>query len=360
MTKTLPRWPLRSGVTLIELMIVVCLSFLLTAVIFGLYRIHMTGYLRDDAYSKLEDGLTASFRTMVTELRMAGNGFKVSVPPLKLCSAWTPSQPFQKDGQTLIDPQESWFKYDPNSNTDKQGFRAIFGFDGGVKHADAVTIFKAQLEYPRALGFVAEFNGTQLILGENIKQGAVAENDIVAVVSKEKGFLLEIINSYNNVLVINPKGRFMDPSGLLPFTELFGAPVYNFKDVSLTTYYLNEDKNRLMVAHHDQGLGDYDVPEVKSSVLAENIEDLQLYYYYEDEIVNLNFISEIPDVGQAVLDNYRVKAVAIGMTGRSPQSQGQINRRRPALFNRQAGTESDNNRRATLIELVYLRNFGND
>jgi type II secretory pathway pseudopilin PulG len=345
---------LRPGFTLVELTVVICLSYLLTTVIFSLYRFHSSRFLREEAYLRQYGDLKNAIQILTRDLKMAGNGLRVTTPILKTLQAYTPSRPYQKDGRTLIEVKDDWFQY-PDSN--KPGFGAIFGFDGGDEHADAVTVFKSELEYPLPLGYAVGLEGDKLFLGESLREGAVATDDVLAVVREGLGFLIELINYDNNVITIQSGDRFFSAPGPPGDFDLYGASVYNLKDVSLTTWYVDEENNRLMVAHHDRKRDAYDVELTKSAVMADNVEDLQLFYYYDFEEVNLDFVGDKPDVGSKRLADSSIKAAAVAAVGRSAYGDGPLSRRRPAVFNRNAGTIPDKRRRSTITELISMRNF---
>jgi prepilin-type N-terminal cleavage/methylation domain-containing protein len=344
----------RAGFTLLELMIVVFLSLILASLGFSLYRLHTSHFLREDAFIQQQRNLRAALQDLSRELRMAGNGLKAATPALKTVQAWTPSQVALYGGRAYIAGTPGWFKH---HDADEPGFRAIFGIDGGLDHSDAVTVFKSDIEFPPPIGYVVSMDGAELRLLDPVLEGAAEPGDIIAVASRGTGFLLEIDHVDKEVVRYKPFGRFTCPSGPPASVEVYGAPVHNFRNVTLTTYYVDEANNRLMAAHHDQARDAYDDPDSKSVVLADNVEDLQLFYYYDFDLVDPDLAAFDPDVGSKRLEDSAVKAVAAAMIGRAPQGQGPINRYRSALFNRRAGKLLDNRRRSVLSEVVFVRNY---
>ena len=112
-----------------------------------------------------------------------------------------------------------------------------------------------------------------------------------------------------------------------------------------------------MADFHDTARTAYDDLSRNSFVIAYNIEDLQIYYYFDTEDVDMTKIATAPLISSDRLDEERVKAVAVGITAGSPYGDGPRDKFRPALFNRLAGTRRDDRIRSTLVQTVPLRNF---
>jgi hypothetical protein len=146
------------------------------------------------------------------------------------------------------------------------------------------------------------------------------------------------------------------------------ATVYNFRDAAIITYYVDTARNSLMAAYHDidrdkdetaDQAASFDDYGRLSQIVAENIEDLQVFYFFSGDTDNRDLTrawTGPPEMNSGKLDDERVMAVSIGLTSRSPYGEGPIIRSRPALFNRVAGTAKDNLTRSTLIETIALRN----
>jgi hypothetical protein len=360
------------GFSLSELLVALLVTTIVTGVAFTLYRTASSHYLREDAYINQQQNLRAAIYLLSRDLRAAGNGLSVVGQDMQLIQAVTPSRLQLASGSPpSINPVEGLFKYPDTSDI---GFRDIYGIDGGEDYPDALTVFRTEIEYPVSLGQVEKItvSSGEIELSKPMRDGTLLKGDILVVANGKSGVLLEsdteVPIGEKNAKKIEFKqlGRFYK-AGVSPgdyllndpvFTE--GAQVYNLRDVSLVTYYVDQENNNLMAAYHDQRSEFYDDPGSKSVILASNIEDLQLYYIFENAEVNLDFVKVGQDISYKAFTAEKVKAVAIGVTSRSPYGEGPANQFRPALFNHKQGSVLDNRRRAQFIELVALRNTVQD
>jgi hypothetical protein len=94
-----------------------------------------------------------------------------------------------------------------------------------------------------------------------------------------------------------------------------------------------------------------------TTIVAYNIEDFQVFYFFESEAVDNSILGQPVDVSSARLNTERVKAVTIGLVSVSSYGSGPVDKKRPKLFNRDQGTVNDNKFRSVLVETIYLRNF---
>jgi hypothetical protein len=341
---------------------VLLLTTVVTGVAFTLYRGASSNYLREDAYIQQQQNIRAATYLLSRDLKASGNGVAVVGPGIQRIQAFVPSQLQTSGGVTSINTAEGWFKY-PDSPSSEPGVMALFGTDGGASRPDTLTIFRTEIEYPVALGQVTGHSGNTLTLSENVKGGNLNAGDILVVISGKDAFLLEsetscpLGSSISSINYKNPNGRFTSSGGPPSGFDVNGAYVYNLRDVSLVTYYVDETENRLMAAIHDQRMDTANAID-KSVVLANNIEDFQCYYFFEGETLDLNMVTSNPDISYEKFKKEPVVAVAIGLTTRSSYGGNRkgVNLR-PALFNHVAGTVPDNRRRSTIMELVTLRNM---
>jgi hypothetical protein len=300
---------------------------------------------------------------------MAGNGFSIMGSSLKLVQAYTPTR---ENGSvppgTAVG--SAWFNHSDSTAT---GVRAIYGVDGGSQHADTVSVFRAEIETGNLMGKVVGIvSGNTIKLDQEVHKDAVKPGDIIALSnvssldpSQSTAVILEVDSSYPTGPYTDPKldefpinlnGRFTHSS--LSFSFPFaGSYMYNLRDITFVTYYIDEAQNTLMADYHDKTRNGYDDLTRNSFVVANNIEDLQLFYYYGVDTVDITQVNTAPDISSGKLDAESVKAVAMGMTARSPYGDGPYNQARPALFNRAAGTARDNRMRSTLVQTIQLRNF---
>jgi hypothetical protein len=340
------------------------ISVIVTGVAFSIHRLNTSYYLREDAYLQQYQNLRVALYTIGRDVRMAGNGMFLIGPRLKKIQAYVPSREILKSGLSEIQLGLDWYRHAdaPASST---GVRAIYGVDGGSDRPDTLTVFRSEVEYGAPIGQAKGFKGSDLQMSEPVPAGTVKPGDIVVLAKGSQAVLLEagaFSGNLSDSIPINPKGRYTAPS----FTDNFFNPsqayVYNFRDAILVTYYLAQDtadpKNfNLMADYHDITKTSYDNPAAQSSIVAANIEDFQVYYYFDSDPVDLAKVTDTPSIGSSLLDSNKVKAVAIGLTSRSAWGDGPRLHKRPSLFNRDAGSALDNRKRNTLIETISLRNY---
>jgi prepilin-type N-terminal cleavage/methylation domain-containing protein len=364
----------RPGLTLVELLVVIAVGVVVSGVAFSLYRINTNYYLENEANLLLQQNLRVAISVLSRDARMAGNGLSVLGPGFKLIQAYAPFNPGRACGAAPSGVSSlNWVRHCDSSRT---GARAIFGEDGEAKGSDILTIFRATPEYSVPVGEVLSFENSslELTLETATDVGAVKPGAILAIAVGESGYLMEVEKiTGGKVITFKKDGRFTNPSGLPSSFQAEKATVYNLNDVSIVTYFVDETANQLMVLSHDQAAFLDGGDSVAPVAIADNIEDLQIYYYFkykEDEVDNskLNFdpirvsgtfngdsthFSNLSDK----LDRFDVKAVTIGLTAKSSHNRGRGGFFRPALFNHEAGLTKDNYLRESIMETVQLRNF---
>ncbi|MDR1080441.1 MAG: PilW family protein [Deltaproteobacteria bacterium] len=358
-----PRPGARTGITLVELLVVMVISLIVTGVAFSLYRLNASYYLREDAYLQQYQNLRVALYTVGRDARMAGNGYSLLGPDMRLMQIWTPSREKATSGHppSEMEAAAGWFRHADIPGPGGLGARAIFGVDGGSTDPDTLTIFRSEVESGNQLSKVKGVSGNTLELDDDIPEEAIKTGDIIAVGNGDQGVLMQVgtlsfSGGKTSELPIKTGGRFTSPSMTPPFS-LTNAFVFNFRDVGLTTYYVDMATNSLMADFHDVARDNYDDAAGTSSIIASNIEDFQVYYFFKDDTVDFSLTSNNPDISSTSLNTERVKAISLGLVARSPYGDGPNNKVRPALFNRSAGLTADNRLRSVLIETIYLRNF---
>jgi hypothetical protein len=159
-----------------------------------------------------------------------------------------------------------------------------------------------------------------------------------------------------DVIPVKTNGRYTY-QGPPPGFELLGSSVFNLRDVSVVTFFVDDETSTLMGHYYDNSLGD---PQFAGQArpVAGNIEDLEIQYFFNNDQANLGRTGETPFISSERLDIDQVRAVAVGLTaGSGLDTRSPRNQYRPGLFNRAPGTDPDSRRRASLAELVVLRNF---
>jgi hypothetical protein len=342
--------------------VVLVIALILTGVAFSVYRLNASYYLREDAYLQQYQNLRVALFTVARDVRMAGNGFSLLGPDLKLIQAYTPTREIPSGGPpSAINAVSDWFHHS-DSISGTSGVRAIFGVNGGANYPDTVTIFRAEVESGNPLAKVKGISGNDIQLDSDVPQEAIKSGDIIALGSGTQAIILQTdaINfsgGKTSTLPIKAEGRFTTNSPFFPTGfNLEGAYVYNFREVRFVTYWVDEANSQLMADYHDNSMTHFDDNARRSQVVAYNIEDLQVYYFYDLESVDTSRITDVPLISSARLNDNKVKAVTIGLAARSSYGTGPKNRRRPKLFDRDQGA-LDNNIHNTLVETIYLRNY---
>jgi hypothetical protein len=356
---------------MIELLVALGLGIVVSGMAFSVYRLNSSYYFLNESNQQMNQNLRAALSTIVRDLRMAGNGIYVLNPTIKLVQAYVPSkQRILSNGRPGIDPTDGWFAHADAITSDRTtGVRPIFGMDGLGEHSDTVTTFRTDIEFSTSLGQVVNLTSTKITLKEPINKERARAGELLALTNNGHAMLFEVdetATSDTAEIKIKSDGRFTNPAGppydsflyrdslfSLPFVD---AELYNVRDAYIVTYYVDEETNRLMAAFHDQARRAYDLPASKSVVVADNIEDLQLYYFFDNDDVNNELVSSNPIINSKLLDTNAVKAVTIGLTAIASYGDARRTKFRPALFNRLAGATRDDRRRETIQQTIFLRN----
>jgi prepilin-type N-terminal cleavage/methylation domain-containing protein len=349
---------LKAGLTLVELLVATAIALIVSGVSFSIYRVNTSYYFREESFIQQQQNLRAALYVLGRDLRSAGNGFYILGNNVQLIQAYVPAQIFLESDVPMINAASGWFKL-PDADTSENGFRARYGLDGGPNRPDIITLFKAEIEFAASIGQVGSTIGNTLNLSDELTPDTVAAGDIIALVNSDTAIIVEV-QSFDELLGtidIKTNGRFTPASGIPSSFPTEGSIVYNFRDITLVTYYIDQANNRLMAINHDHSRNTYDDLANKSVVVANNIEDMQLYYFFEHDEIDLEEVGNDPDISSERLKTEQIKAVAVAMTSRSGYEDPQFRDTRPPLYNRIAGTTFDRRRRNTLAELIYLRNF---
>lgn len=369
------RPPLSPGMTLVELLVVMLISMIVLMAAVTVYKTGVTYYLKTDSMLTRNQDLRIALYNISRDVRMAGNGLTLMGPQVTKVQAWVPGRETKNGSQPQRTDEAGWFRHaDITGDAPEElGVRAIFGVDGGAEGPDTLTIFRAEVEYGVPLGQLSNYNVGRIQLREDFAEDSLRAGDIVALVDGAQATLLEVdgggvepgefLRAASNFSV-KLGGRYTPPSDR-DINFQAGANIYNLRNVSLVTYYVDQPNRRLMADYHDVAVLDPESGKPAPVVVADDIEDFQVYYYHAtDRNVQLANTStqQNPSISSSTLNNpaNRVRAVALGLVAASDRetaADGSEPAVRPALFNRQAGTEADRRPRQTMIELVSLRNF---
>jgi hypothetical protein len=290
---------------------------------------------------------------------MAGSGLFVLGPGLKIAHVYAPTMNGRACGQTPITANAlGWYRNCDVAATES-GARAIFAEDGGATGSDVITIFRAEPEFSDAIGEARYIDNWNLILSASITTDSYKPGDILGAVAFDKAALFEVESvppsATTSSIKIKEGGRFTGPSGPPLGFALDGAPLYNLKNATLVTYYVDEATSTLMAVYHDQGVNPTDPTTSPSVPIADGVEDLQVYFFYEDETVDNAKIKLNPDFDSTKLDSRKVMAVTVALTAKAIDRRGPP-QLRPALFNRPVGTVTERASRLSVLETVQMRN----
>ncbi|MDR1577391.1 MAG: hypothetical protein LBT86_04070 [Deltaproteobacteria bacterium] len=351
---------LRSGFTLVELLIVIVMGIIVAAVAFSLYRVNSDYYLQSDDEIQRQQNARAALNVLTRDLRMAGGGMFLLGTGVKRVQAYVPFQASRQCGEPVLAERLGWFHHCDSRNS--LGARAIFGEDGGTERADVVTIFRSEPEFSGLVGEVASFSGGDITLAKSVDHKALSPGDIMALSRGDEAVLFEVDsarvdNGRVDQLAIKTNGRFTGPDGVPPNFPVSGSSLYNLKDVTLVTYFVDETKDQLMAIFHDQKFIKPNQTGVEPVVVADQVEDLQLFYHYDTEKVDPKRVAQRPTLGGSKLDQSFVQAVSLGLTVKSVRKIGRTPQTRPALFNRAAGSAVDNHNRSHFVSTIQLRNY---
>jgi type II secretory pathway pseudopilin PulG len=363
----------RSGLTLVELLIVLAISILVLGAAVSLYQVNARVYVQQDALLEQNQNLRVGMYTVARDARMAGNSFPLLGPNI------TRIQVAGVDGE--------WFQY-PGST--EYGVRPVWGEDGGASGTDTLTIFRSEAEAGSPVGQLAvdvplDGSATSLVLFENYKYKSLEPGDVIALVNGDQAALLSIstnpghfptatvnpsdpddvvVSGERNDIQLGGNPRFRPTEAHHDITAFpVGTFVYNLRDITFVTYSIDDNHN-LVADYHDAGVAEYDSDADKTVIVATNIEDFQVGYLYGrwaedgggDFIVPM---SGAPGLDEGQLDaGAWVVAMSLGMVGRSSTDDGSSKNRPPELLLNHATTgPGDGFQRRVLTETVYLRNF---
>ena len=355
-----------NGVSLVELLVSMLIVTIVASAALVVFRTTAEHEGRQQENIDQIENLRAAFFTVGRDIRMAGNG--LGLLGVTEMFVFVPEDLFNEDAQDQVGSQKSnWFK--PKGGT-QFGAVALSGTDSGTadpNKADTLTIFRADAEAINNFAALGEaYNpgssaGT-LTLNKTVTEGIeLADGDIIALSNGTVAMILQArINAGVNTSTLTIGHRFM-PEAALPGGGDFpvGTPVYNLKNVSFVTYYLDTATRRLMANYHDKTPDPDDptnlIPNI--AVVANNIEDFQV------QCSPWPSLSVSPTFGPCTATNpaASVNAVRLGMISRAENRFANIDDDEIGapieLMGHTASTESGFARRI-LVEVIQLRNYG--
>lgn len=267
----------RKGFTLVELLVAMAVLTIVTGAALVVFRGTAAHEARQQQNLEQMKNLRAGLNTVANDARMAGNGYRLM--GTQLIQVWVDSRATHETQQGT-----GWFRYNaPNVN--RPGVIPIFGTNSSSPStADTLTIFRTATENFNSVGQLSSGYqpGVQNLINlkDPIEIGQdISTGDIVAVTTGEVTIITQVEVTSTTALTVSgrfaPGAPMVDPSN---FTFPAGSTVYNLKDVTFVTYYLDMPNLNLMANYHDT----VTVNGVESgniAVVANNIEDFQVNYY---------------------------------------------------------------------------------
>lgn len=342
----------KRGVTLIELMVAAALMVVVTGAAFTLFKIATSYEARQQEILTQTQNLRAALYAVSRDIRMAGSGMPlIGTQTIHIYDG-------SKD-------TPGWFRYDGAS---EPGARAIFGTDSGADEtkSDTLTIFRTEVETTSSLGQLSTaFNpgsSSSIKLADGVREGELfSDGDILAIANGTAAVIVQAQVSSPGLKYseIGLGPRFKPGAALSGDTFPDGSMVYNLRDVTFVTYYVDTANKRLMANYHDATLedNDADVANKHLVTVADNIEDFQVAYFLRSAFSeNLTQYSTI-SLDQLTNQGLVVQAVQVAMVSRSKNTS----RLNPAgsaveVMGHTAKDEKGYTRRV-LSEIVQLRNY---
>lgn len=353
---------IRKGFTLVELLVALTIMVIVAGAAMIMFKTTAENETRQQENLEHIQNLRVAFDTVVRDARMAGNGLGILGTPL--IQVYVHADVFSAD-TSGTQQAAGWFKYTGES---AYGARAIFGTDSGsvMNQADTLTIFRADGEAVNILGRLQSpytpGTDTTLTLNSTLTEGTdLSDGDIIALSTGDVAVILQAkLSGTGNVLTIGP--RFKPEEALKePASFKFpnGTAVFNLKNVSFVTYFLDTANRRLMANYHDR-IQDKVTPTLFTPALAtvaENIEDFQVNYYLAPSPTATPVpVPSINGSNLAPLATTWVNAVRIGMVSRS-LNRGNRGAGSPIDLMGHKASNVSGYARQLMVENIQLRNF---
>ena len=348
----------RPGVTLIELMVVVFIMTIVAGAAMVFFRTTAENEtLQQENIAQIQN-LRTAFYTVASDVRMAGSGLGLLGNGLVQIYV-DPKVAMADPSDTQEGDDGGWFRY---KDAEHYGVRAIFGTDseGDKTKADTLTIFRADLEaFSSMTTLRQDYNPASdgsLSLTTSLEEGEdLTSGDIIAVSSGTVVVILQgnLPSTPSDTLEIGsrfrPNAALPEPSG---YVFPAGSAVFNLKDVSFVTYYLDTKENRLMANYHD--LLDNASQDPNLAVVSSNIEDFQVNYYLASSLEGTSDVAQSSIAEKDFDDGQWVHAIKMGMVSVSGRKTGPGE---PVEIMEHTIEGEPERPRRVLIENVKLRNY---
>jgi type II secretory pathway pseudopilin PulG len=346
---------LKAGLTLVELLIVMVLMIMVGGVAFTLYQVSARYSVQQQAVLEQMQNLRAALYTVARDVRMAGNGLRfIGVQKVQIYLPAAYADPSVQAGS-------GWFRY---KGASADGVRAIYGTNGGAAGPDTLTLFRSESESAAALGqlkaaYMPGGANQFLSLRDPIKADALADGDMIAVADGSTAVILQA-GSYedsNRRIVIGPRFK---PEAALPGGAGLpeGAKVYNLRNVTFVTYYIDVANHRLMANYYDAAMTNNDLDDVsrRSVTVANDIEDFQVSYFLNQ--AGTPTMPAAPEINEGLLANRWVRGASLALVSRSPRKSETAGEGAPLeVMDHTSVGPPDGHSRRIITEIINLRNF---
>ena len=170
----------------------------------------------------------------------------------------------------------------------------------------------------------------------------------------------------NTEITIGPRYK---PEATLPggLSIQQGSSVYNLRDVTFVTYYIDTSKNQLMASFLDGSIDndDYDDQSRHAIIVANNIEDLQVAYYlngvhYSGSAAADGYpeLTAKQEISEADLSSDWIRGIKLSLVSISPIRSEAAGEGAPIkVMDHTIVGPADGHSRRILTENISLRNF---
>ena len=326
MKRTTPGAGNRPGFTLIEILVAVGLAGILMTVMFTMFRTSQRSYTTQDEVAEMQQNLRVAMMYVSRDLRMAGLGGNLlseMVPSVQVftgeVSAWNMNKAF-----TII-----------NSDVGPDQIDIFYGSITDGEYVATTTKPMADASAELVVTDPDEFQeGDAVVITDGLSAA-------LFVVSSVEVALKKLGHDSAGSIYNPPAGFNAFPTG---GGYSIGARVYNFGKLHWVRYYIDQTDPfhpKLMADYHD---GQPDV------VIADGIEDMQLYYYLKDG-------TETDDPTGKEDDIRAVRITFVARTNKEDQFTKRFNQ--PVIEDHDPGAApQDGYRRMVLSSTIQCRNMG--
>lgn len=352
------------GFTLVELLVAMLIMVIVTTVAMSVFNLSARHEVRQQDILEQMQNLRAAMYAVARDARMAGNGLAAVGLPLV--------QIYINQDETIINANiqdcsvSKWFRY---QGATFDGVIAIFGRDSGAAYqSDILTIFRTEIENINPIGTISDaFRpgdssaiGQVLVLKDSVTFGnSIADGDMIIVADGSRAVLLQATGTgVTNTIRLGNRFR---PAAPMPDNYTFdvGASIYNVRDVSFVSYYVDTAANRLLANYHDQTIVDHgsDYGNQSLVTVADNIEDFQVQYFTRRPFSNVMGPVSSLNAQELAGGVEWAESIVFAMTAISRAASGFGGEHVPKALGHSMGHSNDKHSRRVMTQRIQLRNY---